>query len=293
MKKRISLIMTTVFVIGILSACGHANEKENDKSVSQITETECMDAELVTTEQEGEITISELINQRLEEDGKIDFYWMGTSSDMPIEITKDSNVNIFSYDGKVLTNYNNKSNIRGETKLDDVIQNKIDYSTYDIGTFGESWNYNINKKYVSEEHYAQLGMATDDTGNSTQIEAMYSYTKGTLYTRNDEGKVWDETQKEENHVIVLFGTFERIRLGDKTYMTFCTRNLSGLVEYVIIPDNEFTENKTVVYDTPGTEGITVNTIDYLNRYQAVSKEELEQRIVPSDSKKDESSQTEK
>ena len=28
----------------------------------------------------------------------------------------------------------------------------------------------------------------------------------------------------------------------------------------IIPDNKFTENKTVVYDTPGTEGTTVNTV---------------------------------
>ena len=49
-------------------------------------------------------------------------------------------------------------------------------------------------------------------------------------------------------------------------MTFCVRDNLNLIEYDIIPDNKFTENKTVVYDTPGTEGTTVNTVDYLKKY---------------------------
>ena len=32
-------------------------------------------------------------------------------------------------------------------------------------------------------------------------------------------------------------------------MTFCVRDDLDLIEYDIIPDNKFTENKTVVYDT--------------------------------------------
>ena len=54
-------------------------------------------------------------------------------------------------------------------------------------------------------------------------------------------------------------------------MTFCVRDNLNLIKYYIIPDNKFTENKTVVYDTPGTEGTTVNTVDYLKKYQAVPK----------------------
>ena len=63
-------------------------------------------------------------------------------------------------------------------------------------------------------------------------------------------------------------------------MTFCVRDNLNLIKYYIIPDNKFTENKTVVYDTPGTEGTTVNTVDYhLKKYQAdFPKEELEQMI---------------
>ncbi|PWE84207.1 hypothetical protein LD38_05650, partial [Agathobacter rectalis] len=75
-----------------------------------------------------------------------------------------------------------------------------------------------------------------------------------------------------------------------TYMTFCVRDNLNLIEYDIIPDNKFTENKTVVYDTPGTEKTTVNTVDYLKEYQAVPQEELEQMIVFPGSKKEESSQ---
>ena len=73
-------------------------------------------------------------------------------------------------------------------------------------------------------------------------------------------------------------------------MTFCVRDNLDLIEYYIIPDNKFTENKTVVYDTPGTEKTTVNTVDYLKEYQAVPQEELEQMIVFPGSKKEESSQ---
>ena len=76
----------------------------------------------------------------------------------------------------------------------------------------------------------------------------------------------------------------------KTYMTFCVRDNLNLIKYYIIPDNKFTENKTFVYDTPGTEETTVNTVDYLKKYQAVPKEEMEQMIVFTGNKRAESSQ---
>ena len=109
--------------------------------------------------------------------------------------------------------YGNSSNRRGETRLGDIIHNKVDYSTYDIGAY--------------------------------------------------DGKI---------------------------YMTFCVRDNLNLIKYYIIPDNKFTENKTFVYDTPGTEETTVNTVDYLKKYQAVPKEELEQMIVFPGNKRVESSQ---
>ena len=168
----------------------------------------------MTTEPEGEITISEMIDQRIKEEGKITLYRMRIAeSNSPVEITEDLKVKIISYDGDKLTGYKNPDDFLMETRLGDIIHNKVDYSTYDIGAY-----------------------------------------------------------------------------DGKTYMTFCVRDNLNLIKYYIIPDNKFTENKTFVYDTPGTEETTVNTVDYLKKYQAVPKEELEQMIVFTGNKRAESSQ---
>ena len=296
MKKAISVLMVAACMLCMVTACEKNNKKENDTSAVQATETDCTAAELVTTEPEGEITISEMIDQRIKEEGKIMIYTMLIGlSETPLEITEDSNVNIISYDGKELIGYRNSSNRRGETRLGDIIHNKVDYSTYNIGAYGGNWKRHRyvsggDEKYVEEEGYVQREITTDDSGNNAQLETLYSYSKGTLYSRDAGSKEWNKTEKEDSLDIVSFGTFERIKLDGKTYMTFCVRNNLDLIEYDIIPDNKFTENKTVVYDTPGTEGTTVNTVDYLKKYQTVPKEELEQMIVFPGSKKEESSQ---
>ena len=295
MKKAISVLMVAACMLCMVTACEKKNKKENDTSAVQATETDCTAAELVTTEPEGEITISEMIDQRIKEEGKITLYTMLIGlSETPLEITEDLNVNIISYDGKELIDYGNSSNRRGETRLGDIIHNKVDYSTYNIGAYGGNWKRYDNEfgdeKYVEEEGYVQREITTDDSGNNTQMETLYLYSKGTLYSRDAGSEVWNQTEKEDSLDIVSFGTFERIKLDGKTYMTFCVRNNLDLIEYDIIPDNKFTENKTVVYDTPGTEKTTVNTVDYLKEYQAVTQEELEQMIVFPGSKKAESSQ---
>ena len=296
MKKAISVLMIAACMLCMATACEKKDKKENDTSAAQATETDCTAAERVTTEPEGEITISEMIDQRIKEEGKIMIYTMLIGlSETPLEITEDSNVNIISYDGKELIGYRNSSNRRGETRLGDIIHNKVDYSTYNIGTYGGNWKRHRyvsggDEKYVEEEGYVQREITTDDSGNNAQLETLYSYSKGTLYSRDAGSKEWNQTEKEDSLDIVSFGTFERIKLDGKTYMTFCVRNNLDLIEYDIIPDNKFTENKTVVYDTPGTEETTVNTVDYLKEYQAVPKEELEQMIVFPGSKKAESSQ---
>ena len=293
MKKAISVLMIAACMLCMVTAC---EKKENDTSAAQATETDCTAAELVTIEPEGEITISEMIDQRIKEEGKITLYTMLIGlSETPLEITEDSNVNIISYDGKELIDYGNSSNRRGETRLGDIIHNKVDYSTYNIGAYGGNWKRHRyvsggDEKYVEEEGYVQREITTDDSGNNTQMETLYSYSKGTLYTREEGSEVWNQTEKNNNLPVVAFGTFERIKLDGKTYMTFCVRDDLDLIEYIIIPDNKYTENKTVVYDTPGTEGTTVNTVDYLKEYQAVPKEELEQMIVFPGSEKEESSQ---
>ena len=295
MKKAISVLMIAACMLCMATACEKKDKKENDTSAAQATETDCTAAERVTTEPEGEITISEMIDQRIKEDGKIMIYRMHFGpSKTPLEITEDSNVNIISYDGKELIDYGNSSNRRGETRLGDIIHNKVDYSTYDIGAYGGNWKRYDNEfgdeKYVEEEGYVQREITTDDSENNAQLETLYLYSKGTLYSREAGSKEWNQTEKNDNLPVVSFGTFERIKLDGKTYMTFCVRDNLNLIEYYIIPDNKFTENKTVVYDTPGTEGTTVNTVDYLKEYQAVPKEELEQMIVFPGSKKAESSQ---
>ena len=296
MKKAISVLMIAACMLCMVTACEKKDKKENDTSAAQATETDCTAAELVTTEPQGEITISEMIDQRIKEEGKIMIYRMHFGpSKTPLEITEDLNVNIISYDGEKLKGYDNPDDFLMETRLGDIIHNKVDYSTYSIGAYGGSWKRHRHvsggdEKYVEEEGYVQREITTDDSGNNAQLETLYSYSKGTLYSRDAGSEEWNQTEKNDNLPVVLFGTFERIKLDGKTYMTFCVRDNLDLIEYYIIPDNKFTENKTVVYDTPGTEGTTVNTVDYLKEYQVVPKEELEQMIVFPGSKKEESSQ---
>ena len=295
MKKAISVLMIAACMLCMVTACEKKDKKENDTSAAQATETDCTAAERVTTEPEGEITISEMIDQRIKEEGKITLYRMRIAeSNSPVEITEDLKVNIISYDGEKLKGYDNPDDFLMETRLGDIIHNKVDYSTYNIGAYGGSWKRYDNEfgdeKYVEEEGYVQREITTDDSGNNAQLETLYSYSKGTLYSRDAGSKEWNQTEKEDSLDIVSFGTFERIKLDGKTYMTFCVRNNLDLIEYDIIPDNKFTENKTVVYDTPGTEKTTVNTVDYLKKYQAVPQEELEQMIVFPGSEKEESSQ---
>ena len=295
MKKAISVLMVAACMLCMVTACEKKNKKENDTSAVQATETDCTAAELVTTEPEGEITISEMIDQRIKEEGKITLYTMLIGlSETPLEITEDLNVNIISYDGEKLTGYDNPDDFLMETRLGDIIHNKVDYSTYNIGAYGGNWKRYDNEfgdeKYVEEEGYVQREITTDDSENNAQLETLYLYSKGTLYSRDAGSEVWNQTEKEDSLDIVSFGTFERIKLDGKTYMTFCVRDNLNLIKYYIIPDNKFTENKTFVYDTPGTEETTVNTVDYLKKYQAVPKEELEQMIVFPGNKRAESSQ---
>ena len=76
MKKAISVLMVAACMLCMVTACEKKNKKENDTSAVQATETDCTAAELVTTEPEGEITISEMIDQRIKEEGKITLYRM-------------------------------------------------------------------------------------------------------------------------------------------------------------------------------------------------------------------------
>ena len=156
MKKAISVLMVAACMLCMVTACEKKDKKENDTSAAQATETDCTAAELVTTEPQGEITISEMIDQRIKEEGKIMIYRMHFGpSKTPLEITEDLNVNIISYDGKELIGYRNSSNRRGETRLGDIIHNKVDYSTYNIGAYGASWKWHDTKygyeKYTAEE----------------------------------------------------------------------------------------------------------------------------------------------
>ena len=64
MKKAISVLMIAACMLCMVTAC----EKT---SAAQATETDCTAAERVTTEPEGEITISEMIDQSIKEEGKI------------------------------------------------------------------------------------------------------------------------------------------------------------------------------------------------------------------------------
>ena len=69
MKKAISVLMIAACMLCMVTACEKKDKKENDTSAAQATETDCTAAERVTTEPEGEITISEMIDQRIKEEG--------------------------------------------------------------------------------------------------------------------------------------------------------------------------------------------------------------------------------
>ncbi|MCQ5060219.1 hypothetical protein NE682_17080, partial [[Eubacterium] rectale] len=73
----------------------------------------------------------EMIDQRIKEEGKIMIYRMCIAeSNTPVEITEDLKVNIISYDGEKLKGYDNPDDFLMETRLGDIIHNKVDYSTY-------------------------------------------------------------------------------------------------------------------------------------------------------------------
>ena len=212
MKKAISVLMIAACMLCMVTACEKKDKKGNDTSAAQETETDCTAAELVTTEPQGEITISEMIDQRIKEEGKIMIYRMHFGpSKTPLEITEDSNVNIISYDGKELIDYGNSSNRRGETRLGDIIHNKVDYSTYNIGAYGGNWKRHRyvsggDEKYVEEEGYVQREITTDDSGNNAKLETLYSYSKGTLYSR-DAGK----QQIKTNSAKIIAGYYDVIQ----------------------------------------------------------------------------------
>ena len=211
MKKAISVLMIAACMLCMVTACEKKDKKENDTLAAQATETDCTVAELVTTEPEGEITISEMIDQRIKEEGKIMIYRMCIAeSNTPVEITEDLKVNIISYDGEKLKGYDNPDDFLMETRLGDIIHNKVDYSTYNIGAYGGNWKRYDNEfgdeKYVEEEGYVQREITTDDSGNNAQLETLYSYSKGTLYSRDAGSKEWNKTEKEDSLDIVSFGT---------------------------------------------------------------------------------------
>ena len=88
MKKAISVLMVAACMLCMVTACEKKDKKGNDTSAAQETETDCTAAELVTTEPQGEITISEMIDQRIKEEGKIMIYRMHFGpSKTPLEIT--------------------------------------------------------------------------------------------------------------------------------------------------------------------------------------------------------------
>ena len=103
MKKAISVLMVAACMLCMVTACEKKNKKENDTSAVQATETDCTAAELVTTEPEGEITISEMIDQRIKEEGKIMMYRMHFGpSKTPLEITEDLYKILYRMTGKNL-----------------------------------------------------------------------------------------------------------------------------------------------------------------------------------------------
>ena len=118
MKKAISVLMIAACMLCMATACEKKDKKENDTSAAQATETDCTAAELVTTEPEGEITISEMIDQRIKEEGKITLYRMRIAeSNSPVEITEDLKVKIISYDGEKLKGYDNPDDFLMELPL--------------------------------------------------------------------------------------------------------------------------------------------------------------------------------
>ena len=71
------------------------------------------------------------------------------------------------------------------------------------------------KSMWEEEGYVQREITTDDSGNNAQLETLYSYSKGTLYTREEESGGMEPDRENNNLPVVSFGTFERDKAGWK------------------------------------------------------------------------------
>lgn len=84
---------------------------------------------------------------------------------------------------------------------------------------------------------AVLDVETDSTGNNTNLEVMLGSIKA------------------------YFGSFSRIQIYDKTYMCFTTMGFTYGDDpryYTIIEDTISTKDKTIVWDSVGTDGILVD-----------------------------------
>ena len=118
---------------------------------------------------------------------------------------------------------------------EEIIQEEIEH-TYTRGTY-------------------KLGIKTDDTGNSTATES--------ILVQATYSKKWEESQ-EDGWIGYIGGIEEmgdfvgHIEVYDSSYMMFQkSGNYDSTIIY-LIRDTEETKDKTIVFDTVGTDGIVVD-----------------------------------
>lgn len=192
------------------------------------------------TSKSDTMTISEMLNAVIKDnDGEVLIYHGeytrsdSSNSGLNKPVGKDMHIHgiwggIRSYDGEKIKYKDENKKEETSTKLGDVAKG-LELSDRDEGKA------------------ATLNVTTDETGNAVRLEAL-------------------AVEGERCDYELIFGSFSRITIYDKTFMVFSTRVDWGngeppFVSYLIIEDTDSTKDKTIVYDSIGTDGVLVDEIN--------------------------------
>lgn len=181
------------------------------------------------------MTISEMLDAVLEDSGgEVNIYCRYSESKEVLG--KDFPCRTYSYDGKTVKILkSNPSN-----------------------TLGDIANGNAEKADLHAEYGVEPGLCirTDETGNTANLE---------ILACGGIEKVDGNVRTGDDGAAVFFGSFSRIEVYDKTYMCFTMTvypaSYSPYDTYTLIEDTKSTKDKTIVFDTVGTDGVLVDEVD--------------------------------
>lgn len=237
MKKRILLmVLALTMIIGILTGCGAGSDGSASGSTGGFGTKE--------------ITVSEMLNSIIEENGEVVMYTYLYESPYGIE-----NDGVVDKDG----------NPKSFNEYSDFRSSHIREIRYD----GKSSNTKLCKGAGFELDKCLTGEYTfDEAVKGYMNELKGSKSEMTIVTDEDDVMCERLTLKGNAPLHVYFGSFTREEIAGVSCMVFRTYGFAkenagnpyGTLTYydaTIIKDTEFTKDKTVVLDSTSLEGAIV------------------------------------